>query len=123
MKEQATRNEANAVLDAGVMKKIAEHYRHAKAKHPYFADEFLTLDGTAENIGRCLAYCRKELAEEIEAECATAETVLECELYEMKHALAVGDTAHAVEECYDSIVVLLRVIDVLEGRQELGRPE
>ena len=36
---------------------------------------------------------------------------------------AVGHPELAVEECYDAIAVLLRVIDVLEGRQELRRPE
>lgn len=30
--------------------------------------------------------------------------------------------AAAIEECYDAITALLRVIDVLEGRQELGNP-
>lgn len=38
-------------------------------------------------------------------------------------AIANGNTAHAVEECYDAISVLLRTIDVLEGRQKLGKPE
>ena len=33
------------------------------------------------------------------------------------------EAAAAVEECYDAIAVLLRVIDVLEGRQPLGRPD
>lgn len=110
-------------LDAATVIAITRHYCRAKAKHPYFADELLTLDGTVENISRCLAYCRKELKQEIEYECAAAETILECELYEMKHAVARGDNAHAVEECYDTIAVLLRMVDVLEGRQKLGRPE
>ena len=37
--------------------------------------------------------------------------------------MSIGHPELAVEECYDAIAVLLRVIDVLEGRQELGRPE
>ena len=27
------------------------------------------------------------------------------------------------EECYDAIAVLLRVVDVIEGRQALGKPQ
>ena len=122
-KEMNTKRKSNPALDAAVAKKIAEHYSHTKEKHPYFADELLTLDGTAENFGRCLAYCRKELAEETEAECATAETILECELYEMKHAIALGDSVHAVEECYDAIAVILRIVDMLEGQESLGKPK
>ena len=52
----------------------------------------------------------------------SAEAVLNCELAEVYEAYARGDTAHAVEECYDAIAVLLRMIDVLEGRQALGDP-
>ena len=32
-------------------------------------------------------------------------------------------TAAAVEELYDVIAVLLRTIDVIEGRYKLGKPE
>lgn len=42
---------------------------------------------------------------------------------EVCNAIARGDNAHAVEECYDTIAVLLRMVDVLEGRQCLGKPE
>jgi uncharacterized protein YabN with tetrapyrrole methylase and pyrophosphatase domain len=48
--------------------------------------------------------------------------VLDCECWEVAEALANGDTAHAVEELYDCVAVLLRTIDVLEGRQKLGKP-
>jgi hypothetical protein len=40
----------------------------------------------------------------------------------MNEAIANGDTDAAIEEAYDAIAVLLRVIDVLEGHQELGSP-
>ena len=46
-----------------------------------------------------------------------------CEMWEVNEAIADGDTARAVEECYDVIAVLLRAIDVIEGRQKLGKPE
>ena len=34
-----------------------------------------------------------------------------------------GNAERAVDEAYDAIAVLLRIIDVLEGRQKLGKPE
>lgn len=49
-------------------------------------------------------------------------TILECEMAEVHEAYARGEMAHAVEECYDAIAVLLRTIDVLEGRQAFGDP-
>lgn len=44
---------------------------------------------------------------------------LNCEVF---HALAYGDKAQAVEELYDCIAVCLRTIDLIEGRQPLGKP-
>lgn len=50
---------------------------------------------------------------------ATVCSWIEC----MSAAVANGDKAQAVEELYDCISVLLRTVDVLEGRQALGRPK
>ena len=47
----------------------------------------------------------------------------ECEVREAYEALYNGDKSQAVEELYDCAAVLLRAIDVLEGRQALGKPE
>lgn len=44
-------------------------------------------------------------------------------MWEVFEALVSGDKTHAVEELYDCVAVLLRTIDVLEGRQKLGKPE
>lgn len=53
---------------------------------------------------------------------ATVCDVLLCELYEVEYAMAKKDVPNSIEECYDAIAVLLRVVDVLEGRQALGNP-
>ena len=50
------------------------------------------------------------------------DTLLNCGVWEVHDALLHGDNAHAVDECYDAIAVLLRVVDVIEGRQALGKP-
>lgn len=103
------------------IEKIQKHYLHAKEKHPYFCDRLLNYDGDADyhltRIQNALQRTRSALAsKEI-----SGEDVLTCDILEVIEAFLKGDTAAAVEECYDCIAVLLRVIDVLEGRQELGR--
>ena len=106
-------------------RRVSQHYVHAYTKYPYFCDALFSerrkkCDGGAENhlkLGRKLLKDRMK-----ERDCDFID-VADCELAEMFAAYSQGDEANAVEECYDAIAVLLRVIDVLEGRQELGRPE
>ena len=111
-------------------RKILEHYAHAKKKHPYFCDKIAPIDldkedkeGLADyrkSVKMSLSNMRSYIEALIkECELDWNDLVL-CELWEVDEAIANGDTAHAVEECYDAISVLLRTIDVLEGRQKLG---
>lgn len=110
-------------IDAATVLKIAEHYCHAKRKHPHFADR-LCLDEKEPGCAKgCLETLRFILQVERRHGQVHAETLAECETAEAWEAYARGDSAAAVEECYDVIAVMLRVIDVLEGRQSLGRPE
>lgn len=113
---------------------ILKHYAHAKEKHPYFCDAIApvdldeerhkdTLADYQENTSHSLATVRDNIACDAQNGRLTWEILLLCETWEIIDAIANGDTAHAVEECYDAIAVLLRTIDVLEGRQKLGKPE
>lgn len=102
------------------IKKIKEHYDHAREKHPYFCDMITCLSDVGADTQ--LDIHRNTLAVEEEVEAVEAVVVLECKIYEAVQAYTHGDTKAAVEECYDAIAVLLRVIDVLEGRQKLGKP-
>lgn len=99
------------------------HYTHAKEKHPYFCDtlfpKWMPAEERAERIDATLGCVRKEMEDHGEDVC---DTIFE-EIYEILEAVNNGDTAHAVDECFDAIAVLLRTIDVLEGRQKLGKPE
>ena len=108
------------------IEKIKEHYEHAKAKHPYFCDSLLP-------EGRSLASLESDIENNLDTarnDIETAErnghlipqVLLNCEVWEINEAILNEDTAAAVEECYDAIAVLLRVVDVLEGRQALGDP-
>ena len=108
-----------------------KHYRHARAKHPYFADGISYSERTGDDIrdqirakyaNGLLTIRRRFVREASDIGCIMAECVLDCEIAEVYSALAHGDTAHAVEECYDVIAVIMRMIDVLQGRQALGKP-
>ena len=115
----------NAALDPAVVAKIAAHYRHARAKHPYFADKLFNAkaaDNSAYKAELDLRMSRNTLRMLSEFGMLSAEFVANYELAEAAEAAARGDRAHAAEECYDAITVLLRMIDVLEGRQALGDP-
>lgn len=95
---------------------ILRHYAHAKEKHPYFCD-WPTIHPLSIHLDRMRAY----LSEKVSYGDVDPYAILECELAEAQDALNEGNSAHAVEECYDAIAVLLRTIDVLEGRQKLGK--
>ncbi len=103
-------------------RKIAEHYNHAREKHPDFATDLFN-----ETDPKCATFelerARRNLETTESAGCVIAETVLNCEICEAIQAFTDGDKDHAVEECYDAIAVLLRIVDVIEGRQKLGNNE
>lgn len=102
------------------IEKIKEHYEHAKAKHPCFCDA-LTYHSRF-GVMFELAKARDDLAFDIENKSVTPLTVLNCETWEALDAIVHDDKDQAIEECYDAIAVLLRTIDVIEGRQALGDP-
>lgn len=101
--------------------KIVEHYNHAREKHPYFCDRITCLSETG--VDTHLGLTRSLLGAEIRTSDIEAVTVIQCELFEAVQAYIYGKATHAIEKVYDCIAVLLRLIDVLEGRQKLGKPE
>ena len=104
--------------------RIRMHYDHAREKHPYFCDRMLPAwaePNIKDHIQRALEDRRARLKQGAGDGNLMWNEVLDCECWEVAEALANGDTAHAVEELYDCAVVCLRTIDVLEGRQKLGR--
>ena len=123
MKDNTSTCETEATINAAVVTKIAEHYCHARAKHPYFADMMFLDENDAEDAKRYLGIVRTILNIERKNGELYAETLVNCEVAEICDAIARDDKAAAVEECYDAIAVLLRMVDVLEGRQKLGKPK
>jgi len=101
--------------------RIERHYKHARQKHPYFCDRITCLSETGADTH--LGIYRATLAVAELAGNIEAVDVVQCELYEAVQAYTKGDIPNAIEECYDAIAVLLRIVEVLEGRQMLGRPK
>ena len=106
--------------------KIAAHYAHAIEKHPYFCDWVEPQGKTPEEVSKKIAFTltriRKRIKDYAKKRILGWDDLLDCEVWEVFEALASGNKAQAVEELYDCIAILLRTIDVLEGRQPLGKP-
>ena len=105
--------------------KIIEHYNHAREKHPYFCDWSPLKPKTCSKKITIEALRRAREDLKIAGKINKIEwiDVFNCEKFEALEALASGNKTKAVEELYDCVAVLLRTIDVIEGRQELGKPE
>ena len=118
---------ASAEYDfAGHDERVRQHYDHAREKHPYFCDvvlphlpQFCPKDYFASRLDRV----RRTLARRTKHGSVYPELLLDCEIAELLEALEMCNHKGAVEECYDIAAVALRIVDVLEGRQKLGRPQ
>lgn len=108
-------------------KRCTEHYAHAREKHPYFCDRILPGKKYIRQFKKRVEETLQQARYLIEVGANLKELkwyhLHDCEIAEALDALVRGDKAQAVEECYDTIAILLRTVDVLEGRQNLGRPE
>jgi len=107
-------------LNSKTIDAIERHYLHAKEKHPYFADVLLDSIDTKDRTAVMLEIARRHI-DMYAGTCLRPFDVLACEIAEAKHAIAKGDSAAAIEELYDCAAVCLRTIDVLKGRQALGK--
>lgn len=121
MKDMNENRECGVLTDAEV-EKVRRHYRHAVEKHPRFADRVSAVCShfVAADV---LRLSHERLRDAAAVGSVSAVHVLDCEVAEVMEAETRGDKANAVEECYDAIAVLLRMVDVLEGRQALGSPD
>ena len=108
-------------LSHHILRNIAGHYLKAISKHKYFCDELTRFDEHYWLVKECGD--KQTLARRGEIGNFGADDVLASEVSELFHAVAKGDIKNAIEEAYDVIAVLLRIIDVLEHRQPLGRPK
>ncbi len=107
-------------LDGKTVGAIERHYFHAREKHPYFCDGILS---PVEDYESALANQRIRIAEAARCNMASACDLIDCELLEAYVEIAKNNTDAAIEECYDVVATVLRVIDVLKGHQQLGNPD
>lgn len=108
---------------------VMTRYHVSRSTHPRFVDGLSCNDRTGDETRdainakyamEMLALRRKHVYQAVEEGCLTAETLLDCRVAEVCAALAEDDGTRAVDGCYGAIVVLMRMIDVIEGRQSLG---
>ena len=111
-------------LDRDTVREIERHYEHAKEKHPYFCDRLLPSwpeDALRVRVRDVLFSSRSRVKRGSIDHNLMWNEILDCEVWEATEAMLDNRTEGAVYELYNCIAVLLRAIDVLRGRQELGR--
>ena len=97
----------------------ASHFLKAVRKHPRFADALFENDVPDDAEYRLK--CARNKVSYYERCGWLAGTILaECEITEANVAHLKGDAAACVDELYDAVAVLMRMIAVVEGRQKLG---
>lgn len=104
-----------------ILADVAVHYKHACDKHTYFADRFYTPIAGEPPTDCLLAGARAALEGAIREGCVDVFMVLNCETCEIAEAYARGNMEQAREECLDAIAVLMRMVDVIDGLQPLGK--
>ena len=98
------------------------HFAKALRKHPRFADTLFGEDETDD--AKCaLEQARCEIGYLAAHNWLDGNSLTQCELAEAQFAYAQGDKAACVDELYDAVAVLMRMIAVVEGKQKLGGEE
>ena len=97
----------------------ASHFLKAVRKHPRFADALFG-DDAADDAQDVLDAMRRELDYLAKNNWLDASALATCEICEAQLANAKGDKAACVDELYDAVAVLMRMIAVVEGKQRLG---
>jgi hypothetical protein len=99
---------------------VKQHYDHAIATHPWFADDMCFIDLgwklQAGNLKSYLEHCA-ERHEKGEKSYCMARDVLDAELAEVYAAYSEGYYEQARYEIYDAIAVLLRMEDMIAEKQ------
>ena len=100
----------------------ASHFLEAVRKHPRFVDALFG-DDAADDAQDVLDAMRRELDYLAKNNWLDASALATCEICEAQLANAQGDKAACVDELYDAVAVLMRMIAVVEGKQKLGGAE
>lgn len=103
------------------MDRCSNSYAYARERHPYLCDALISF-GTLSEMERVLKRAHEEVAREINQSKLLPMALINCKWLRAIKAYQEKDASTAIAELYDAIAVLLRVIDVIEGRQPLGDP-
>ena len=99
--------------------KAASHFLKAVRKHPRFADALFSEDEKEDARG-ALEQARREIDYLAKHNWLDGDSLTQCEIAEAQLAYVRGDAAACVDELYDAVAVLMRMIAVVEGKQKLG---
>ena len=100
----------------------ASHFLKAVRKHPYFADVLFS-NGVLCDAEDRLTRIRDQVVYFAHCRWLDGTILAECEVAEALVAYLRGDKAACVDELYDAVAVLMRMIAVVEGKQKLGGKE
>ena len=103
------------------------HYAKAVRKHPRFADALFSMyehhteyEDVRDEMIVDLAEAREDLMMDEQAKTVVAKSIVSVETLEAFVEYLRGDKAACVDELYDAVAVLMRMIAVVEGKQKLG---
>ena len=131
MTDEDTKTERSVAdcLPSDFAARAYEHFAKALRKHPRFADALFVPTRTPydADYGEMCEWAQSILVDE-RAELAAAEArhivsamkLLDCEMAEARFECVQGNTAATVDELYDAVAVLMRMIATVEGKQRLG---
>lgn len=112
-----------AELPEAAVEMIRQRYRHSLSRRPAWFCDSVTAVRRREDAAYWLKLGRERVRDAAAVGSLTATRLIDLAALEMMEAAVRGDKAAAVGKCYDAIAVLLRTVDVLEGRQPLGKPK
>ena len=111
---------AEEMMPTDFYQRAVAHYAKAMRKHPRFADALFG-DDSADDAQDVLDAMRRELDYLAKNNWLDASALATCEIAEAQLANSQGDKAACVDELYDAVAVLMRMIAVVEGKQNLGK--
>ena len=102
-------------LPKDFISRCEEHYHKAITKHPHFVDALFE-SSNLQDAERTLVCARALLADAKRDKSVTAEGLLACEIAEAIVEYGKWENDKAIDECYDAIAVIMRIITTIEGR-------
>lgn len=119
--QSAFSEKIGAAMPSDFSTRARVHYAKALEKHPMFFADMFVYDDTS--LGEQLEAIRDGLEMDDGCEAVEANDLLTCEMYEAFVENKKGDAPRAIDELYDAIAVIMRMIAVLEKKQKLGRED